>query len=424
MNRKKQKKGLLIAPFWGKSDHVGVYRIDRFKRWLIAEGHMVIIIKGGIKNEIQKFDWGTEISIRNSVDNITTKLIKLSSKIHTKLFLYIWNTLFSILSIPDANRLWARKVLKQQLVKDNIEDINFVISSSPPHSSHIVALNISKKLNIPLIVDLRDGWLDDPLHPSIKRWKIREKLEKKWEMRILKHAGQIFVTSEIWKELLLNRLKLNQSKTKVLTNAYPLYNFKSSPTSSSIENKHRTLRLLHTGKFMGSRHSNRVELLLDPLFNSLKNNSKKIEIILLGDFRRKDINALNQWENNFVGSNYKIVQKERIPRSKMFEEISLVDGLLLLAASKASIPSKTFEYIKSQKPILAVTLKDSAIWELAKDIPQMFFYDYTSNNKNYDIIDKYLIACRSGKFEINVPDQYSEEHLSKIFMRSIEGCLD
>ena len=108
----------------------------------------------------------------------------------------------------------------------------------------------------------------------------------------------------------------------------------------------------------------------------------------------------------------------------MFEEISLVDGLLLLAASEASIPSKTFEYLKSQKPILAVTSKGSAIWELAKDIPQLFVYDYTSSDKDYDIIDKFLNACRSGKFKINVPNQYSEEHLSKIFMRSIEGCLD
>ncbi len=154
MNGKKQKKALLIAPFWGKSDHVGVYRIDRFKRWLIAENYMVIIIKGGIKNEIQKFNWGLEISIRNSVDNVTTNLIKFSSKIHTKLLLYIWNSLVSILSVPDENRLWARKVLKQPLVKNNIDGLNFVISSSPPHSSHIVALNISKNLNIPAIVDL------------------------------------------------------------------------------------------------------------------------------------------------------------------------------------------------------------------------------------------------------------------------------
>ena len=424
MNSKKQKKALLIAPFWGKSDHVGVYRIDRFKRWLIAEGYIVIIIKGGIKSEIQKFNWGTEISICNSVDNITTNLIKFSSKIHTKLFLYIWNTLVSILSVPDENRLWARKVLKQPLVKNNIKDISFVLSSSPPHSSHMLALNISKNLNIPAIVDLRDGWLDEPLRPSIKRWKIREKLEEKWEERTLKNASQIFVTSPIWKELLLNRLNLDQSKTKVLTNAYPSYNFKSFHASSTVENTHRALRLLHAGKFVGSRQSNRVELLLDPFFNSFKIYSKKVEIILLGDLRRKDIIALKQWENNFVGTNINIVQKERVPRNEMFEKISSVDGLLLLAASEGSIPSKTFEYIKSQKPILAVTLRGSAIWELAKDIPQMFLYDYTNNNDGNDVIDKFLNACRSGEVEINVPYQYSEEHLSKIFMRSIEGCLD
>ena len=188
MNSKKQKKALLIAPFWGKSDHVGAYRIDRFKRWLIAEGYIVIIIKGGIKNELQNFDWGLEISIRNSVDNITTNLIKLSLKIHTKLFLYIWNTLVSILSIPDENRLWARKVLKQPLVNNNIEDISFVVSSSPPHSSHIVALNISKNLNVPAIVDLRDGWLDEPLRSILRNSKLRFYLEGKLEKKILTHS--------------------------------------------------------------------------------------------------------------------------------------------------------------------------------------------------------------------------------------------
>jgi hypothetical protein len=54
----------------------------------------------------------------------------------------------------------------------------------------------------------------------------------------------------------------------------------------------------------------------------------------------------------------------------------------------------------------------------------MFVYDYTSSKKDYDIIDNFLNACRTGKFEINVPNQYSEEHLSKIFLRSIEDCLD
>ena len=108
----------------------------------------------------------------------------------------------------------------------------------------------------------------------------------------------------------------------------------------------------------------------------------------------------------------------------MFDLFLHIHGFLLLSTSYAAVPSKTFEYIKTQKPILAVTLRGSAVWELAKDIPQMFIYDYTSNDKDYDIIHKFLNACRTDKFNINVPNQYTEEHLSKIFMRSIEDCLD
>ncbi len=424
MNRKKQKKALLIAPFWGKSVHVGVNRIDRFKRWLIAEDYMVIIIKGGIKNEIQKFDWGVEISVSNLVDNITTRLINLSSRIRTKLFLYIWNTLVSILSIPDENRLWARKVLKQPLVKKNIEDINFVISSSPPHSSHIVAFQISTKFNIPLIVDLRDGWLDEPLRSILRNSKLRFYLEGKLEKKILTHSEMIFVTSDKWKKLLIRRFPKFNEKTAVLTNAYPEFEFakKSIPKSKPKDR----LEFLHAGRFTGSSYLRKADILLTPLFNAIigLKNPLKISILLIGRIKRKDQGTLNKWIQQFRKIHSDIIINQHITRMKLFNLFENVDGLLLLSTSFSAIPSKTFEYIKSQKPILAVTLKDSAIWEIAIDIPQMFVYDYTSSKKDYGIIDKFLSACRSGNFEINIPIQYSEEHLSKIFMRSVEGCLD
>lgn len=424
MNKTNQKKALLIAPFWGKSDHVGIYRIDRFKRWLIDEGYMVIIIKGGIKNEIKKFNWGIEISIRNSVDNITTKLIKLSSEIHTKLFLYIWNTLVSILSVPDENRLWARKVLKQPLVKNNIEDINFVLSSSPPNSSHIAAFQISTKFNIPLIVDLRDGWMDEPLRSILRNSKLRFYLEGKLEKKILTHSVMIFVTSYKWKQLLTKRFPKFNEKTAVLTNAYPRFEFLRK--NHSLSKSNNSVELLHAGRFTGSSYLRKADILLSPLFNTIIafKDSIKINIQIIGRTKRKDQPALDKWIQDYKKIDSNIIINEHISREKLFDLFLHIHGFLLLSTSYAAVPSKTFEYIKTQKPILAVTLRGSAVWELAKDIPQMFIYDYTGSKKDYDIIDKFLNACRTGKFEINVPNQYSEEHLSKIFIRAIEGCLD
>jgi len=420
----KEKQALLIAPFWGKSDHVGVYRIDRFKRWLIAEGYTIIIIKGGTKNELQKFDWGIEISIGNTVDNITNKLINFSLKIHTKLLLYIWNTLVSILLVPDENRLWVRNVLNQHLVKNNIKDVNFVISSSPPHSSHIAAFKISTKLNIPLIIDMRDGWLDEPLRSNLRNSKLRIYIEGKLENKILTRSNLIFVTSGKWKELLIKRYPKFNNKVTVLTNAYPVFEFanKSNPESKQKD----VLELLHAGRFTGSSYLRKADILLAPLLNAIieSENSLKINILLVGRIKRKDKGTLTKWVQQFQKINSYIIINEHMTRMELFDLFENVDGLLLLSTSFAAIPSKTFEYIKSQKPILAVTLKGSAIWELAQDIPQMFIYDYSDKNEDYDVIDKFLSACWTGKFEINVPDQYSEEHLSKIFMSSIERCLD
>lgn len=423
MNINKQKKALLIAPFWGKSDHVGVYRIDRFKRWLITEGFAIIIIKGGTKNELQKFNWGIEISIRNSVDNVTNKLIQISSKIHTKLFLYIWNTLVSILLVPDENRLWARKVLKHPLVINNTDNINFVISSSPPHSSHIAAFQISKKNNIPLIMDMRDGWLDEPLRSNLRNSKKRIYIEGKLEKKILTCSNLVFVTSVKWKELLLKRYPGFNDKVTVLTNAYPVFEFANKSNSESKQKD--VLELLHAGRFTGSSYLRKADILLSPLLNAIieSENSLKVNILLVGRIKRKDHDTLMKWVQQFRKINSKITIKEHITRAELFNLFENVDGLLLLSTSFAAIPSKTFEYIKSQKPILAATFKGSAIWELAQNIPQMFLYDYTNSKKDYDIIDKFLSACWTGKFEIKVPDQYSEEHLSKIFMSSIKRCL-
>jgi hypothetical protein len=184
--------------------------------------------------------------------------------------------------------------------------------------------------------------------------------------------------------------------------------------------------LLHSGRFTGSSYLRRADILLNPLCKAIisSENLLKINILLIGRIRRKDYPTLDKWVRQYEKINSEIIIKEHVTRKKLFNLFDYVDGLLLLSTSFAAIPSKTFEYIKSQKPILAVTLKGSAIWELAKDIPQMFVYDYSSKKNDSDIIDKYFNACKTGKFEINVPNQYSEEHLSKIFMRSIEGCLD
>jgi len=38
------KKAVIFAPFWRQTDHVGNHRVDRFVRWLAADGFYVVLV--------------------------------------------------------------------------------------------------------------------------------------------------------------------------------------------------------------------------------------------------------------------------------------------------------------------------------------------------------------------------------------------
>jgi hypothetical protein len=70
-----------------------------------------------------------------------------------KLFLLIGN-----LFIPDARFLWVTpsvSYLEKYIIENNIETI---ITSGPPHSLHLIGLELKRKLDLTWFADFRDPW--------------------------------------------------------------------------------------------------------------------------------------------------------------------------------------------------------------------------------------------------------------------------
>lgn len=414
MNTTEKKKILIIAPFWGTPNHVGNYRIERFIRWLNRNDYQIVLLKAGSKKFVVEKDWGFEISLSNKIVQISQYLNKFSEKIKTRFFVRMWHALVHLSSPIDYYFFWSKQIRHSNLINEYIRGVKYVISSSPPFSSQIAAYNISIKYSIPQIVDLRDGWLDEPLVSTWYRTWMRYIVEKRWERKVLFNSVEIFVTSNIWKSLLLSRLPKVGKKITILTNAYPVERFNSKNMITGQSKP--IIKLLYTGRFTGSVYLRKPQYILYPLHSVLFKKKIKAELVLLSNLKRKDQRELNYWTVNFKRINSELYIRPQIPREEMFELVNGTDGLLLLSTSIARIPSKTFEYIKSSKPILAVTLKNSAVWQLGKKVPQMFLFDYTAEEEDYLPIIKFLAACSTGKYESNIPEEFSEEYLSKVFM--------
>jgi len=424
MSSDEKVKIIVIAPFWGKSNYIGRYRVERIVRWLTRDNYNVSVVWAGLEDNIIEKDKWIELEIRDPLRKFTRRVNNQFSKrtnneqsTRKRNFRYF---IQKIVFYFDRDLVWSLVLINKSIVKNFCKDAKYIISSSPPESIHLASHLLSKKFKLKLIVDMRDGWIDEPMRPNIGKHSFKRMIETKWEFMVLKQASVIFVTSIFWKNLLEKRLPIVVGKTTLLTNAYP------EELISSNKSKERKfdneISLLHTGRFTGTRSTNKMSILLRPLYNAFKSRTDiRVKLILLGNLLLNDLNEMEYWKQQFDITNCTLIARDRMPREEMFIEITKVDGLLLLAASKAFFPSKTFEYIKSAKPILAVTSKGSTIWEIGQNLPQMFLYDYIAQKPDYTPVEGFLKACQTGIYEHNIPIEYSEKYLSKIFLDTIKN---
>ena len=62
--------------------------------------------------------------------------------------------------IPDARKFWIKPSIKYLLEYLSKEKIDVIITTGPPHSLHLIGLQLKKKTGIKWIADFRDPWTD------------------------------------------------------------------------------------------------------------------------------------------------------------------------------------------------------------------------------------------------------------------------
>ena len=414
------KKALIFAPFWRQAGHVGNNRVDRFVRWLAADGYHVVMIRAGSADEIREESWGTEITVRDPMglyrDASPTGVqppARKPNKLRRALSYWLFN--------PDPGVVWARAAARHPSVLEAASGAAFILSSNPPESAHVGAWRLSRRLGLPHIVDMRDGWLDEPLKPLLRTSAFRRRREGRLEARILREASAILVTSDVWQELLCKRLPELANKVTVLTNGYP-------PSMTELVRTEKNqqdagLVLVHAGRFLGSRLTQSPDLLLQPLLDGVKHKASQGTIKLIGPLSAEELEIIERFVVPFANQDWLIECPGSLPRHELLKLLPQADGLLLLSASYAAIPSKLFEYIPTGRPILVVTERNSATWRICERLPQATLVE-TRVQPNNLTVQMYLNAVSNTGLMTACPDEFAEEHLSGIMRCVINEISD
>ncbi|UPL50512.1 glycosyltransferase family 4 protein [Hymenobacter sublimis] len=261
-----------------------------------------------------------------------------------QLFKFVRGNLF----IPDARRGWNRYVL--QTVADLLaagEQFDAVLTSSPPHSTQLIGLELRRRYGLRWLADMRDPWTDIYYYKELNHLPPARWLDARYERQVLEQADAVLVTSPSTKRLFQHKsARIAPEKIQVLPNGYDEADFRQPSTPPQD-----ALLITHTGTISETYH---IEQLLAAGAECAR---RYPQVPLRLRFVGKVSDGLRQ---QVVAAGLR-EQTEFIPFVPHDESVGyLLRSTVLLMAipdvanNRGILPGKVFEYLAARKPILCV----------------------------------------------------------------------
>jgi glycosyltransferase involved in cell wall biosynthesis len=129
--------------------------------------------------------------------------------------------------IPDARVGWSRYAFREArklIIKNGIDTI---ITTGPPHSTHLTGLRLKKELNIRWIADFRDPWTDIFYYADMLHTPVARKLDLRKEKKVLQSADRIIAVNRTVGKLLAAKIDSGVTeKVTIITNGFDEEDFK------------------------------------------------------------------------------------------------------------------------------------------------------------------------------------------------------
>jgi len=408
------KSLLFICPFWGQTGHVGTIRAHRHVKWLIDEGFKICVVKAGLSDRVEQHAFGELITIKDPLsmfdDNLsdyTNRSVRKPNKLRRYLgYLFL---------LPDPTILWAKRVQNHPLVLKRARTFNWFMASSPTESAFIPASHFSKALNGKFWMDMRDGWLDEPMKPLLRKSAFHKFRERFLERKMVSAAKIITVTSDNWKKMLQNRYPEFSDKIHVIPNTFEqdtILKNEQDFESNSIK------KFMYAGRIYSSRPERNLELLLNTVYHYIEQHNVSIIINFVGTLSSEEEIEIKEWSNKLDRITF--IRTPQMPRNVLLQNMSLCDGLLLVSESMGSIPAKFFDYVVSGRPVLGVTRPESAFDLASRNINWVKkIYIDDKNRSETEVADFFDLTTHQSK-EVRLPDEFSSDLVRQKLIRIIK----
>lgn len=417
------KKLLIITYYWPPAGGPGVQRWLKFVKYLpefgvqpivyIPENPTYPILDEGLVSEVsdkaiilknkifEPYQLASFFSKKNT-RKISSGIIpnKKKQTFFQKMLLWIRGNIF----IPDARFLWVKpsvKYLKKYIQENQIDTI---VTSGPPHSLHLIGLKLKNELGVKWFADFRNPWTTIGYHKELKLSSYADKIHKDLEREVLNTADTIIVTSKTTKK---EFQVLTNKPIEVITNGYDVEKVEKQTLDAKFS-------LAHIGSFLSERNPKILWESLSELTSEFPDFKSDLEIKLIGAVSQEVLQTISEFSlDTFVTNLGYVSHKEAVSHQRKSQVLLLIE--IDSQNTKSIIPGKLFEYMVSERPIVAIGPKDSDFSDIIKSTNTGVFFEYHQKEQLKTTIFNFYLQYKEHNLKVHAVglQNYSRKNLTE-----------
>lgn len=257
---------------------------------------------------------------------------------------------------PDSEYFWYKFNRKraEEIVRE--EQIDCIYTTSFPYSSHLLGLHLKRMFpEIPWICDFRDEWTNNPYHLDSIYKKIKLKMEKRKEFEVTSNCDFFITNTPLMLKGFVSDDPSLEGRSVFIPNGYDEDDFRDSEDRRDGGER---FVITYTGSLYGRRNLDEFMEGLKAAIDKGHIRIDKLEIRIVGNIYEKVVNSYAEKYGlkDSIRSYGYLSHKDSIQMLFNSDVILLVIGKG--KGSRNFYTGKIFEYIRANRPILAIVPKD------------------------------------------------------------------
>lgn len=372
---------LLLTYYWPPSGGAGVQRWLKFSKYLALQDMDITIVTPEnpeypsvdeslsrdihpsikvIKYPIwEPYSWYKKLIGKSDQEGINTGFLSESEQVGWKEKLSRW--VRGNFFIPDARKFWIKPTIKSLNGLLDHQSFDVIISTGPPHSLHLIAKAIKEKHDIKWIADFRDPWTNIDFYEELMLSARADKKHHRLEKAVCDMADDLLVVGNTMKQEF--EAITNSTPIHVIPNGYD----PADQTNSTIELDQNRFILSHIGSFSPARN---VPALWQALAELCEETPELKDQLVIRSIGKTDSSVLASIQQ--AGLSAHLEKINYVPHDQI-GDYQRQSHVLLLPVNqspnaKGILTGKVFEYLSSNRPILAIGPEDGDLAHLMEQV--------------------------------------------------------